>query len=75
MSEIRKKRIHWEVLEDVESFLRNKAEQLQQDADYNREQTDDEGNLSEWRQESIRASEEKIAGIQDIIKALAKIPA
>lgn len=73
MSEIKRKRLRMEILDGMEDYLLRSIKSLEEENEYSRQQTDDDGNLAEWRQDDIRKNEAKIAEIKDIIKALGKM--
>lgn len=72
MSDLTKKRMRYEILEDVETFLQNRIKSCEEEIEW-RSQPDDDGNIPEWRQEEIRKNRDKISEIQDVIKALPKL--
>ena len=75
MSEMKKKRMRYEILEGIESWLENRIKGLEDDIDYN--SADDcknaDGVLPEWRVENIRDDQMKIAECRDIAKCLLKL--
>ena len=73
MSEIKRKRLRMEILDGMEDYLLRSIKSLEEENEYSRQQTDDDGNLAEWLQDDIRKNEAKIAEIKDIIKALGKM--
>lgn len=75
MSELKKKRIRYEILEDIESWLENRIKALEEDIDYNSgdDCKNEDGVLPEWRVESICNDQMKIAECRDIAKCLLKL--
>lgn len=75
MSELKKKRIRYEILEDIESWLENRIKGLEDDIAYNSADDckNEDGVLPEWRVESIRNDQMKIAECRDIAKCLLKL--
>lgn len=75
MSELKKKRIRYEILEDIESWLENRIKGLEGDIDYNSADDckNEDGVLPEWRVETIRDDQMKIAECRDIAKCLLKL--
>jgi len=72
MSDLTKKRMRYEILEDVETFLQNRIKSCEEEIEW-RSQPDDDGNIPEWRQEEIGKNRDKISEIQEVIKALPKL--
>lgn len=72
MSDLTKKRMRYEILEDVETFLQNRIKSFEEEIEW-RSQPDDDGNIPEWHQEDIRKNRDKISEIQEVIKALPKL--
>ena len=75
MSELKKKRMRYEILEDIESWLNSRIKSLEENIDYNSSEDckGPDGLLPEWRVESNRDDEMKIAECRDIAKALLKL--
>lgn len=75
MSEMKKKRMRYEILEGIESWLENRIKGLEDDIDYNSADDckNEDGVLPEWRVESIRDDQMKIAECRDIAKCLLKL--
>lgn len=75
MSEIKKKRIRYEILEDMEDFLNRKIAGFQEEISYHSgdDARDENGELPEWRRRDIQICEAKISECRDLIKALLKL--
>ena len=75
MTDITKKRIRYEILEDVESMLMRRVEDLERDNEYNRDPENWGGldEMPEWRKDDLDTNTFRINEIQDIIKALSKL--
>lgn len=75
MSEIAKKKIRYELLEQVEEYLNSKIESFRRDIEYNTNPDNWNGNeeIPEWRLDENRKMEARIKEAQDIIKGLLKL--
>lgn len=74
MSEIGKKRVKFEVLEDLETYLNRQIESIQSDIDYdlNPENYSD-GVVPEWRQDGVREKKIKLEAMEEVRKGLMKL--
>ena len=72
MSELKKKRMRYEILEETEKFLLTRIESLEQEIAWRSEPGDD-GEIPEWRLDGIQEDKDKIAEIREVIKSLAKL--
>lgn len=72
MSELTKKRMRYEVLEDIEQFLLRKIDSLEVDINW-KSQTDESGEIPDWRKEEIANELDKISEIKEVIKVLPKL--
>lgn len=73
MSELKKKRMRYEVLEEVESFLLNRIKSHEEEIEWKSAPREDGEALPEWRLDEIQDHKDKIAEIKEVIKALAKL--
>jgi hypothetical protein len=73
MSELKKKRMRYEVLEDVESFLLNRIKSHEEEIEWKSAARDDGEPIPEWRLEEIQDHKDKIVEIKEVIKSLAKL--
>ena len=73
MSDLKKKRMRYEVLEEVESFLLNRVKSHEEDIEWKSAPREDGSPLPEWRLEEIQDHKDKIAEIREVIKALSKL--
>lgn len=72
MSELKKKRMRYEILEDVEKFLLNRIKSCEEEIEW-RSAREEDGEIPEWRKEEIKEKEDQISEIKEVIKALAKM--
>ena len=72
MSELKKKRLRYEILEETESFLLNRIKSLEEEVEW-KSQPGDDGEIPEWRLAGIQDDKDKIAEIREVIKALSKL--
>ena len=75
IGEIAKKRMRYELLEELENYLNRKIDELNRDNEYNAdpENWGSSEEMPEWRKEDIEQNNFRIKEAEDIIKALAKM--
>ena len=75
LGEIAKKKMRYEILEELENYLNRKIDELNRDIQYNSDPenwgTSEE--MPEWRKEDNEMNNFRIKEVEDIIKALAKL--
>ena len=72
MSELKKKRMRYEILEETEKYLLTRIESLEQEIAWRSEGGED-GEIPDWKLSAIQEDKDKIAEIREVIKALAKL--
>lgn len=74
MSEIGKKRVKFEILEDMENYLNRMIESIQTDIDYdmNPENYSD-GVVPDWRLDEVKQRKIKLEVMEDVRKGLLKL--
>lgn len=72
MSELKKKRMRYEILEETEKFLLTRIESLEQEIAW-RSESENDGEIPEWRLDEIQERKDKIAEIKEVIKSLSKL--
>ena len=73
MSELKKKRLRYEILEEAEGFLLTRIKSLEEEIEWKSRPEDDSQEIPEWRLAGIQDDKDKIAEIKEVIKALSKL--
>lgn len=73
MSELTKKRMRYEILEEVECFLLNRIKGCEEEIEWKSAARDDGEPIPDWRKEEIKDHEAKIVEYREVIKVLPKI--
>lgn len=72
MSELKKKRMRYEILEDVEKYLQTRIKGYEDEIEWRSAHEEGE-EIPEWRLEEIQDRRDQISEIKEVIKALAKM--
>lgn len=74
MSEIGKRKLKYEIMEEIENYLNNKVEQMKVENEYNTNPDNwSDGEIPQWRLEDVEANKVRMAIIGDILNGLLKI--
>ena len=72
MSELTKKRMRYEILEEVECFLHNRIKSCEEEIEWRSAREDGE-ELSSYQKDEIQKKQDEIAEYREVIKALPKL--
>ena len=72
-SELTKKRMRYEILEDMESFLQQRIKGREEEIEWRENLADEGGEIPDWRLDEIQDLKDRIAEIREVIKALPKL--
>ena len=73
MSDLTKKRMRYEILEEVEQFLLNRISSVEEEIAWKSEPREDGEPIPDWRMEEIKGHEAKIVEYREVIKVLPKL--
>lgn len=73
MSDLTKKRMRYEILEEVERFLLNRISSVEEEIEWKSAAREDGEPIPDWRMEEIKDHEVKIAEYREVIKVLPKL--
>lgn len=74
MSEIGKRKLKYEIMEEIERYLNSKVEQMQSENEYNTNPENwSDGEIPQWRLDDVEANKVRMAIIGDILNGLLKI--
>lgn len=74
MSEIGKRKLKYEIMEEIERYLNSKVEQMQSENEYNTNPDNwSDGEIPQWRLDDVEANKVRMAIIGDILNGLLKI--
>lgn len=74
MSEIGKRKLKYEIMEEIENYLNRKVEEMKTENEYNTNPDNwSDGEIPQWRLEDVEANKVRMAIIGDILNGLLKI--
>lgn len=74
MTEIGKRKLKYEIMEEIENYLNRKVEEMKTENEYNTNPDNwSDGEIPQWRLEDVEANKVRMAIIGDILNGLLKI--
>ena len=74
MSEIGKRKLKYEIMEEIENYLNRKVEEMKVENEYNTNPENwSDGEIPQWRLDDVEANKVRMAIIGDILNGLLKI--
>lgn len=74
MSEIGKRKLKYEIMEEIENYLNRKVEEMKTENEYNMNPDNwSDGEIPRWRLDGVEANKVRMAIIGDILNGLLKI--
>lgn len=74
MSEIGKRKLKYEIMEEIERYLNSKVEQMQSENEYNTNPENwSDGEIPRWRLEEVETNKIRMEIISDILHGLLKL--
>ncbi|MBQ2005569.1 MAG: hypothetical protein II219_02050, partial [Alphaproteobacteria bacterium] len=69
-----KRKLKYEIMEEIERYLNSKVEQMQSESEYNTNPENwSDGEIPQWRLDDVEANKVRMAIIGDILNGLLKI--
>lgn len=74
MSEISKRKLKYEIMEEIENYLNRKVEEMKVENEYNTNPENwSDGEIPQWRLDDVEVNKVRMAIIGDILNGLLKI--